>query len=78
MTNKVELVEVYTDDWVALYENGVNAWEGHRLEISDVLEGLVGSEVVSYKSYWVDPNLVDEFGGEFPVLLSNIKEEFLK
>lgn len=74
MSNKVELVEVCTDDWIVVYENGVNTWEGHSLDLSDVLEGLVGSEIVSYKSYWVDSGVFDEF----PMLLEKIDKDLLK
>lgn len=79
MNNKVDLIKVSTDDWTALYKNGVNTWDGHSLDINEVLQDLIGYEITSYKSYWIDSDVIEDvYGCDFPSKLESINENHLQ
>lgn len=78
ITELVNIVEVYTDDWYAIYVNEIEVQQGHSIHISALLELLVGGTIISYNSYYIDSHIVEnEYGGTFPYKLSSIKKEYL-
>ena len=79
MDNKVRLVHLSTDDWEALYSNGRLISEGHRLDLGEILSKFVGRIILSYDSYYIDIETMEEnYGAEFPVKLDELKEVYME
>ena len=64
---KVDLIKVYTDDYEAVYVNGKSEYEGHSIHLDEVIRGLIGKEVNSFYTYYIDGDVLEEkYGESFP------------
>lgn len=80
MNNNVYLVKVNTDDYEALYIDGKIAFSEHRLDLSVIMESIIGYQLLGYTNYYIDAGVLeDKYGCEFPeYLISFEKDDLVK
>ena len=67
MNDAIYLIKVSTDDYEALYLDGAHVLDGHRLYLSEVLDLVIGYQLLGYEEYYVKPEVIeDKFNWNFP------------
>ena len=74
MSSELSITFVRVDDWEALYYDGKLSYEGHSINLADVLEGLDHCKLgpVEVRQYDEIDEAVVEQSGQFPQLLTQL------
>lgn len=76
--NDVYLIKVSTDDYEALYINGKCKFSEHRLDLSIILESLIGYKILNYTRYYIESEIMEsKYGWDFPDRFDSFNEEDL-
>jgi hypothetical protein len=51
MMKKIDIVEVYSDDWEGLYINGDLIMQGHSIGLSHFIDWMLGQKSIEIMSY---------------------------